>query len=235
MNIGIIVYSQTGNTLSVAQRLQEKLTAAGHSATIEQIEVVGEIAPGQAVQFKTTPDPTPYDALVIGGPVQAFSLNQATKEYLKQCESLEGKPMACLVTQAFPFAWMGGNRALRQMAAEGGGNGGSLVGNGYVVNWMRKQREAQIEEPTDEDRERQLARQAYTNFGFEKVERLPGNIGYLKFNQFSDTEHAMRTAVSAMHFLENCDAVIIDLRENGGGSPSMIQLISTYFLEEPTI
>jgi C-terminal processing protease CtpA/Prc len=37
-----------------------------------------------------------------------------------------------------------------------------------------------------------------------------------------------------MHFIEHCDAVIIDLRENGGGSPSMVQLISTYFLEEST-
>jgi len=148
MNIGIILYSQTGNTLSVAQKLQEKLTVAGHSATIEQIEVVGEIAPGQAVQFETAPDPTPYEALVLGGPVQAFSLNQATKEYLKQCASLEGKPVAYLVTQAFPYAWMGGNRAVRQMSALSEGKGGTTIGNG-IVNWMRKTREAQIEEVTD--------------------------------------------------------------------------------------
>ena len=148
MNIGIILYSQTGNTLSVAQKLQEKLTAAGHSATIEQIEVAGEIAPGQAVQFKTTPDPTPYEALVLGGPVQAFSLNQATKEYLKQCAPLEGKSVACLVTQAFPYAWMGGNRAARQMRALVEGKGGTTIGNG-IVNWMRKTREQQIQEVTD--------------------------------------------------------------------------------------
>jgi C-terminal processing protease CtpA/Prc len=36
-----------------------------------------------------------------------------------------------------------------------------------------------------------------------------------------------------MAFLAGSDAVIIDLRNNGGGSPSMIQLISSYFFDEP--
>ncbi|MDF2592532.1 MAG: hypothetical protein K0S75_1998, partial [Clostridia bacterium] len=37
MKIGIIVYSHTGNTFSVAQRLEEKLTAEGHSVKIEKV------------------------------------------------------------------------------------------------------------------------------------------------------------------------------------------------------
>lgn len=148
MNIGMIVYSQTGNTLSVAQKLQEKLAAAGHSVALERIEVIGEIGPGKAVQFKTLPDPTPYDALVIGGPVQAFSLNQATQEYLKQCASLEGKLVACLVTQAFPYAWMGGNRAIRQMRKLCEAKGVTVRGTG-IVNWSKKTREEQIVEVTD--------------------------------------------------------------------------------------
>ena len=41
MNIGIIVYSQTGNTLSVAKKLEEKLSLAGHSATLEQVKAIG--------------------------------------------------------------------------------------------------------------------------------------------------------------------------------------------------
>ena len=39
--------------------------------------------------------------------------------------------------------------------------------------------------------------------------------------------------MAAMNFLSNSDAIIIDLRRNGGGEPSMIQLISSYFFEEP--
>jgi hypothetical protein len=89
------------------------------------------------------------------------------------------------------------------------------------------------DEPTDEDNEMRLAREAYSNFGFERVERLQRNIGYLKFNRFAQAEYAGETAVAAMNFLANSYAVIIDLRENGGGNPSMVQLISSYFFEEP--
>ncbi len=95
-------------------------------------------------------------------------------------------------------------------------------------------RRSQVEEPTDEDRERYMLEQAFTNFGFVKVERLDPNIGYLKFNRFADASMAGPTAVAALNFLSNCDAMIIDLRDNGGGYPNMVQLISSYFFEEST-
>ena len=72
----------------------------------------------------------------------------------------------------------------------------------------------------------------YGNFGFESVERLPGNVGYLDLRGFSDVSVAGPTAVGTMGFLASSDALIIDLRQNGGGSPSMIQLISSYFFDE---
>ncbi len=74
-----------------------------------------------------------------------------------------------------------------------------------------------------------LRQNAASNFGFKRVEHLAGNIGYLKLNMFSDDQAAAPTAHAAMAFLANCDAVIIDLRQNGGGSPGMVQLISSYF------
>ncbi|MGC2696919.1 MAG: S41 family peptidase [Candidatus Angelobacter sp.] len=75
---------------------------------------------------------------------------------------------------------------------------------------------------------------ARNNFGFYKLERLSGNVGYLDLRGFSPADHGGATAIAAMNFLANCDAVIIDLRKNGGGDPSMIQLISSYFFKEPT-
>jgi hypothetical protein len=72
------------------------------------------------------------------------------------------------------------------------------------------------------------------NCGFDKVEILPGNVGYLKFDMFADPDICGATAVAAMNFLANVDAIIFDLRENGGGEPRMIALISTYLFSEPT-
>jgi hypothetical protein len=72
------------------------------------------------------------------------------------------------------------------------------------------------------------------NCAFEKLERLPGNIGYVKFNAFLDPEICGPTATAAMNFLSNSDALIFDLRENGGGDPKMIALISSYLFAGPT-
>jgi hypothetical protein len=82
-------------------------------------------------------------------------------------------------------------------------------------------------------REQHRRNLASINFGFEKVERLTGNIGYLDLRNFHPAELGGETAVAAMNFLANSDAVIIDLRNNGGGHPSMIQLITSYFFDEP--
>jgi hypothetical protein len=90
------------------------------------------------------------------------------------------------------------------------------------------------QEPTPEERERFAAAMRRNNFGFEKIERLPGNIGYLDLRGFVDTEFGSETAANAMSYLSNSDALIIDLRRNGGGSPAMVALISSYlFGAEP--
>ncbi len=82
-------------------------------------------------------------------------------------------------------------------------------------------------------REQQLLESQRDNFGFRKVERLPGNIGYLDFRVFKSASDAGPTAIAALNFLAYCDAVIVDLRQNGGGDPAGIQLICSYFFDEP--
>ena len=79
--------------------------------------------------------------------------------------------------------------------------------------------------------ERQVLR---GNCGFVKVELLPGNVGLLQLNSFALPDLCGETAVAAMGFLANADAIIVDLRQNGGGDPAMVQLLSTYFFDQPT-
>jgi len=88
--------------------------------------------------------------------------------------------------------------------------------------------------PNADDRARYHKDMERMNCGFDKVEILSGNVGYLKFNFFADPEVCGPTAVAAMNFLANVDAIIFDLRENGGGDPKMIAFISTYLFSEPT-
>jgi len=88
--------------------------------------------------------------------------------------------------------------------------------------------------PNADERARYRKDMERMNCGFDKVEILSGNVGYLKFNFFADPEVCGPTAVAAMNFLANVDAIIFDLRENGGGDPKMIAFISTYLFSEPT-
>ncbi len=71
------------------------------------------------------------------------------------------------------------------------------------------------------------------NYGFKKLEILDGNVGYMDLRGFVPADVAGGTAIAAMNFLSGCDAVIFDLRKNGGGDPSMIQLISSYLFDQP--
>ncbi len=84
------------------------------------------------------------------------------------------------------------------------------------------------------ERDLMLREERWSNFGFKRIEHLPGNIGLLKLDKFTSADIAGPTAIAAMNFLGNCDALIFDLRENGGGDPSLIQLISSYLFEQPT-
>jgi len=90
-------------------------------------------------------------------------------------------------------------------------------------------------EPSAADQEAQMTKEMQRiNCGFEKIEILPGNIGYLKFNGFGPPAVCGPTAIAAMNFLAHADAIIFDLRENGGGHPEMVALISSYLFDQPT-
>ena len=79
-----------------------------------------------------------------------------------------------------------------------------------------------------QNRDRNGGRSIPENFGFEEVRILENNIGYLDLRGFMDAGMAEEVAKPAMDKLIKADAIIFDLRKNGGGSPSMIRFISSY-------
>lgn len=81
------------------------------------------------------------------------------------------------------------------------------------------------------DMERMRAMAAQRNFGFEKLQRLAGNVGYLDLRLFDDpAAGAAEVAAAAMGYLAHSDALIIDVRRNGGGFASMVDLLVTYLI-----
>jgi flavodoxin len=145
MKIGIIVYSITDNTYSVAQKLSENLSAAGNEVEIERVNMVGGNKPqGKDIKIENPPDASQYDALIFGAPVHAFSLAPAMRVYLEQISSVQDKKIALFVTKGLRFDWTGGTRAIGQMKKICQSKGGIIMGTGIVV-W-NKQRDQKIAE-----------------------------------------------------------------------------------------
>ena len=74
-----------------------------------------------------------------------------------------------------------------------------------------------------------------TNFGVQRVEILAGNVGYLNLTSFYRPDEAGDAISAAMKMLRSADALIIDMRENGGGSPDTVALVISYLFEAPEL
>ncbi len=149
MKIGLIIYSQTGNTRQVAKRLQESLSKAGHEVVLEEIIIKGE-TPAQPGKFELveTPDPNLFEAVIFGAPVQAFSLNPVMKAYFEQLTQLKGQQVALFVTKRLPLLVTGGTGSIAHMKKVCEEKGARVVGTEIVI-WADKKREASIRQCVD--------------------------------------------------------------------------------------
>ncbi|MBK8551859.1 MAG: S41 family peptidase [Ignavibacteria bacterium] len=103
----------------------------------------------------------------------------------------------------------------------------------YNPDRIKKIKESDNNQSNDMQAEfiQQLKRE---NYGFRKVERIGGNIGYIDFRNFGPGDLIKEKVASVMEFVEDCNALIFDMRFNGGGDPTGIQVITSYlFGEEP--
>lgn len=133
MNIGIIIHSQTGHTHSAAIKLQKKLSANGHKVAIEQIKPIGNAHPGvKNLHLENYPELGTYEGLVFAAPVWAFTISPVLATYLAQLTSLRSQKIAGFVTMGFPFAWMGGNRAINHLKQICESKGGTVAATAVI-------------------------------------------------------------------------------------------------------
>jgi Peptidase family S41/N-terminal domain of Peptidase_S41 in eukaryotic IRBP len=88
-------------------------------------------------------------------------------------------------------------------------------------------------EPTPEEKQRAHAFDEANGYGIRSARRLPGNIGYIDLAYFSPDEGAGKAVAAAMQLINGTDALVIDLRRNGGGSGETATDLLSYFFEEP--
>jgi C-terminal processing protease CtpA/Prc len=73
------------------------------------------------------------------------------------------------------------------------------------------------------------------HFGLKRIDILPGNVGYLDIRGFMEGPETEEAVVSALKYLQFTDAIIFDLRRNGGGSPESVNLIISHFTGADTL
>jgi len=140
MNIGIVVYSETGNTLSLCEQAKEAFEASGHSVTLTRL-LVRDIRNDRTLV--SVPSARGFDLVVLGTPVQGFSLPEPVVDYLSRIDFPAGQRIGILVTQYFLRDWLGGTRTVRQAVGLLARFHPDVYATG-IVHWRSKQRAAQI-------------------------------------------------------------------------------------------
>jgi len=148
MNIGIIYYSNTGNTLSVSETLKKALEASGNQVSIERIEVSPDNPQAESVRLVKAPAITGYDLLVFASPVHGFQPSKAMAAFLSQLTDLSGRKVICFVTHFFPFAWMGGKPSVNNMKSVCERKGAEVLLTG-IIDWKSRKRNLEIKKLTD--------------------------------------------------------------------------------------
>ena len=107
------------------------------------------------------------------------------------------------------------------------------TGDGHLnVEYSEKPLSAEVQandEFTAQEMERYYG--AHVNFGVRKAERLDNNIGLLDLSVFPPAQMGGDTVAAAMQVIAHTDALMIDLRNNGGGSDT-VALVASYLFDE---
>lgn len=143
MHINVIVYSDTGHTWAVANRLSEQLRSLGHGCEIARIETANSDPGADGVRSGEPLSGPEHDSVVLCCPVRGGLPAPAMEDYLASIGSLEGTRVACLVTGFFPVAYWGREQTLTRLR-EVCESKGAVVCGSSSVGWFGMRRSERI-------------------------------------------------------------------------------------------
>jgi hypothetical protein len=108
------------------------------------------------------------------------------------------------------------------------------VGHDHHLQVVYGEELAMQREPTADEQQHAHAFDFASGYGVRSARRLPGNIGYVDLAYFSPDPDAGAAIAALMQLVSGTDALILDLRRNGGGSGDTATSLLSYFFEQPT-
>lgn len=148
MKVVIAVHSQSGHTALLAKQTAGVLNAAGHETDLHLLRPKEFAKPRMKnVELKDIPEVAPYDIVIVGGPVWAFTASPVTISFLSSIPNLKGKKALALVTYSLPFKGVTANRALSAIESKLDSLGADVL-PGESLLWLI---------PPSEDKQRSVA------------------------------------------------------------------------------
>lgn len=145
MNIELIVHSQTGNTLFVANALKTAVESINPDINLTHVKANNEREMDvNKIAISNLPDCSGADLIVIGAPVRGANASPAILKTIDTLGSIEGKKCVVFTTEFFPFDWMGGQRAVAKMEQELTARGAQVASHA-IIHWKRKDLTQQID------------------------------------------------------------------------------------------
>ncbi|MFH5835263.1 flavodoxin family protein [Proteiniclasticum sp. C24MP] len=148
MKTAIIIHSLTGNTLSVGSGIKSELLKKGMEAELVKIEPIGGEDKNESdpkkIRFQEYARIDEYDYVILGCPVRGFSMSPVLKAYLTNAGDMKKTRVFVFVTHFFPFSFMGGRSAIRQLKNEVERKGGAVM-DSAIIDWKNPSRDRQID------------------------------------------------------------------------------------------
>jgi len=145
MRIALVVHSKTGNSRSVADKVNVALSNLGHEVTIFSLSPLNpDVSKVSDVKLSSMPEVKGFDALILGAPVWGFTLSPVMQYYIANTVFPPSMAVYVFVTQYFPFAFLGGNNAIRGYEKLLSGKK-QKVKKAYIIGWSnQKKREKSL-------------------------------------------------------------------------------------------
>ncbi len=142
MNIGIIIHSKSGTTLRFGRLIAENLKEQNHIVDLTELRTdipvnLGSVRQPKKFSIVNIPDCTKYNAILVGGPVWAFSASPVIIGCMKELKGISGKKLLPFVTMGFPFPFMGGSQAITLMSDTAAGLGAKVLPGKIIPKLFR--------------------------------------------------------------------------------------------------
>ncbi len=151
MKIGIIFHSKTGTTLGFGHLIGGMLREQGHQVELIDLQTDTPVNFGSvrsAPPFKVTnlPDGSKFDALLVGGPVWAFSASPVLYTAVKGLKNIKSKKVLPFVTMGFPLPEMGGKQAIALLNKELSASGATVLPGVIIPKMFHDYKKLMVEE-----------------------------------------------------------------------------------------